>query len=241
MRAERTPSGSRARSAARPAAHTAAWSSVLTGAILHRVYRVWCRTLRYTEINRAAIETHTRNGRPVVLCLWHDELFPLIYLKRDLNIIALVSQSADGDLLAGVLERMGLETARGSSSRGGVRALLGAARRMREAKLCACVTVDGPRGPRHRAKEGAIFLARRAGAPLVPIRLFMERSHAFGSWDRFQLPLPFSRVTMVCGDGFHVEADPHDPDAAEAERRRLEERLEALRPPDAACAGEMSA
>lgn len=87
MRAERTPSGSRARSAARPAAHTAAWSSVLTGAILHRVYRVWCRTLRYTEINRAAIETHTRNGRPVVLCLWHDELFPLIYLKDRKSVV----------------------------------------------------------------------------------------------------------------------------------------------------------
>ena len=76
--------------------------------------------LRYTEINRAAIENTTDQGRPVVLSLWHDELFPLIYLKRRLNIIALVSQSDDGDLLAGVLERMGLETARGSSSRGGI-------------------------------------------------------------------------------------------------------------------------
>ena len=76
------------------------------------LYRLWCRSLRYTEINRAAIENTTDQGRPVVLSLWHDELFPLIYLKRRLNIIALVSQSDDGDLLAGVLERMGLETAR---------------------------------------------------------------------------------------------------------------------------------
>lgn len=82
------------------------------------LYRLWCRSLRYTEINRAAIENTTDLGRPVVLSLWHDELFPLIYLKRRLNIIALVSQSDDGDLLAGVLERMGLETARGSSSPG---------------------------------------------------------------------------------------------------------------------------
>ena len=74
------------------------------------LYRLWCRSLRYTEINRAAIENTTDQGRPVVLSLWHDELFPLIYLKRRLNIIALVSQSDDGDLLAGVLERMGLET-----------------------------------------------------------------------------------------------------------------------------------
>ena len=149
------------------------------------LYRLWCRSLRYTEINRAAIENTTDQGRPVVLSLWHDELFPLIYLKRRLNIIALVSQSDDGDLLAGVLERMGLETARGSSSRGGVKALLAAARRMRESGICGCVTVDGPRGPRHEVKEGAIFLAARADAPIVPIRLFMERRKVFKSWDRF--------------------------------------------------------
>ena len=66
------------------------------------LYRLWCRSLRYTEINRATIENTADQGRPVVLSLWHDELFPLIYLKRQLNIIALVSQSDDGDLLAGV-------------------------------------------------------------------------------------------------------------------------------------------
>ena len=135
------------------------------------LYRLWCRSLRYTEINRAAIENTTDQGRPVVLSLWHDELFPLIYLKRRLNIIALVSQSDDGDLLAGVLERMGLETARGSSSRGGVKALLAAARRMRESGICGCVTVDGP--PKFPCVDGPEFdghkvdfdeLRRRLGA-----------------------------------------------------------------------------
>ncbi len=198
------------------------------GPLLHHVYRFWCRSLRYKEINRESIEQHTRRGKPVVLCLWHDEFFPLIYLKKDLNIIAVVSQSGDGQLLAGLLERMGLETARGSSSRGGVRALLGAARRMREAGLCGCVTVDGPRGPRHKAKEGAIFLAKQADAPLVPIRLFMERTHVFGSWDRFQLPLPFSRVTMICADAYLVEADLQDAGGLAWECRRLEQRLNSL-------------
>ena len=196
------------------------------------LYRLWCRSLRYTEINRAAIENTTDQGRPVVLSLWHDELFPLIYLKRRLNIIALVSQSDDGDLLSGVLERMGLETARGSSSRGGVKALLAAARRMRESGICGCVTVDGPRGPRHEVKEGAIFLAARADAPIVPIRLFMERRKVFKSWDRFQLPLPFSRVSMVCADAYRVECDIRDPEAVARECRRLEEKLGALKAPE---------
>lgn len=117
------------------------------------LYRLWCRSLRYTEINRATIENTADQGRPVVLSLWHDELFPLIYLKRQLNIIALVSQSDDGDLLAGVLERMGLETARGSSSRGGVKALLAAAHRMRESGICGCVTVDGRAARAMRSKK----------------------------------------------------------------------------------------
>ena len=205
--------------------------TTLAGPLIYWTYRLWCGTLRYTEFNRAAIEEHTRQGKAVVLCLWHDELFPLIYLKKDLNIIALVSQSEDGELLAGLLERMGLETARGSSSRGGVKALLTASRRMREAELCACVTVDGPRGPRHQVKEGAIFLAERAQAPIVPIRLFMERTKIFNSWDRFQLPLPFSRVSMVCGDAYRVTCDPRDPEAMAAECRRLETILENLAPP----------
>ena len=153
------------------------------------LYRLWCRSLRYTEINRAAIENTTDQGRPVVLSLWHDELFPLIYLKRRLNIIALVSQSDDGDLLAGVLERMGLETARGSSSRGGVKALLAAARRMRESGICGCVTVDGPRGPRHEVKEGAIFLAARADAPLTLEQIEAYTAQEENPWPRFSWDL----------------------------------------------------
>lgn len=197
---------------------------------VYELYRLWCRSLRYTEINRSTIENWTNQGLPVVLCLWHDELFPLIYLKRQLNIIAVVSQSNDGDVLADVLQRMGLETARGSSSRGGVRALLSAARRMREAKLCGCVTVDGPKGPRHRVKEGAIFLAQRANAPLVPIRLFMERTWICRSWDAFQLPLPFTHVTMVCGDAYHVTADSRNSTSFESECRLLQEKLNSLHP-----------
>lgn len=202
----------------------------LAARTLYHIYRLWCASIRYTEINRQAIEKTTRLGKPVVLSLWHDELFPLIYLKRDLNIITVVSRSRDGDYLSWVLQGMGLETARGSSSRGGLGALLAAARRMREANLCACITVDGPRGPRHRVKPGAVFLACRLGAPIVPIRLFMDKAKVFRSWDRFQLPLPFSRVTMVCGEAYVPQGDGRDAESLERECRELEKRLEGLRP-----------
>ncbi len=204
----------------------------LASAVVYALYRLWCGTLRYTEINRAAIESTTNQGFPVVLCLWHDELFPLIYLKRQLRIIAVVSQSEDGELLAGVLERMGLETARGSSTRGGMKALLMAARRMRREGLCSCITVDGPRGPRHKAKEGALFLAWKSTAPIVPIRLFMDRRKLFNSWDCFQLPWPFSSVAMVCGDAYHVTNDLSDPIQLSAACQDLEMRLKRIQPPD---------
>ena len=139
-----------------------------------------------------------------------------------------MSQSEDGELLAGVLERMGLETARGSSTRGGVKALLTAARRMQEDGLSACITVDGPQGPRHQAKEGALFLSARTGAPLVPIRLFMEKRTLFGSWDRFQLPWPFSRVHMVCADDYLFTGNIHDHAQLAAGCRELERRLNNL-------------
>ena len=198
---------------------------------LYRLYRLWCASLRYTEHNRAAIEQHTEAGRPVVLCLWHDELFPLIYLKRQLRIVTVVSASRDGEFLAGVLQRMGLETARGSSSREGLRALLHTARRMLEDGVCACLTLDGPRGPRHQAKEGAVFLACKTGAPLVPIRLYMDRAWRFGSWDRFQLPWPGSRVRMICGEAYHPACELKDAEGMARESRLLGERLEALTDP----------
>ena len=196
------------------------------------VYRLWCRSLRYTEINRIAIERHTEYGKPVVICLWHDEIFPVIYLKRNLNIIAVVSQSEDGEWLACLLENMGLETARGSSSRGGVRALLGASRRMRQNGICGCVTVDGPRGPRHVVKEGAIFLAGHADAPIVPVRLFMSKCKIFGSWDRFQLPLPFSRVVVRYGDDYRFAGDIRNAEQVAAACRELEAKLNALQETD---------
>ena len=197
---------------------------------LHALVQLWCRTLRYAETNRISMEQYTQAGKPVVICLWHDEIFPLFRLKRDLRMVAMVSASRDGELLARVLRLVDVESVRGSSSRGGLRALLQAEKRMREG-LSACLTVDGPRGPRHEAKKGAIFLACKAGVPLVPIRIFMDKKWRFNSWDRFQLPKPWSHVRMVCADAYRPTCDCHDVEGIERETRLLTERLEGVRDP----------
>lgn len=194
------------------------------------LYRLWCSTLRIRETGREVVDAMEAAGKPMVFALWHDELFALMHVRRTLRIVTVVSRSRDGEYLARLLQKLKLKTARGSSSRGGVAALLQASRVMRKERYNGCITVDGPRGPRHVAKQGAIVLAFRASAHVVPVRLFLARAKVFSSWDRFQLPLPFSRVDIVFGTPYPLSAT--ELSAAELDRERLvlESRLRSLRP-----------
>jgi lysophospholipid acyltransferase (LPLAT)-like uncharacterized protein len=197
---------------------------------LYAVYQGLCASLRFREKGRQAVDALDARDERMVFCLWHDELFPIIHVKRQLDIVTLVSASRDGELLARVLEKLGLRTVRGSSTRGGSNALLGAARLMRTDNVHACLTVDGPLGPRHRAKTGAFFLARHADAYIVPIRAAFSRSVQARSWDRFRVPLPFSRVTIFFGLPWKMEAESMDEKALAAAKSRLEKELHALAP-----------
>jgi lysophospholipid acyltransferase (LPLAT)-like uncharacterized protein len=197
-------------------------------------YRLWCSTLRVTESGREAVDDLEAAGKPMMFCLWHDELFALMHVRRTLRVVTVVSQSRDGEYLAGLLQSLGLKTARGSSSRGGSGALLQAARSMRDERYNGCLTVDGPRGPRHVVKPGAMALAFRASASVVPVRIFYERAKVFRSWDRFQLPLPFSRVHIVFDTPCLLTATELTEGELERERLALENKLHAVRPPSLA-------
>lgn len=200
----------------------------LIAPLVSGLYKVWCKTLRYTEINREASLPYVRQRIPLVFALWHDELFPIPYMRNGWPIFTVVSRSRDGEYLAGVLQSVGLGTVRGSSSRGGLSALLRAARLMKEEKRHACITVDGPRGPRHEVKDGAVFLAHHVPAYIVPVRMYASSAKRFGSWDKFQLPWPFARIRMVYGDPYQVEVGDLTPEVLERERQRLKEKLENL-------------
>jgi lysophospholipid acyltransferase (LPLAT)-like uncharacterized protein len=202
------------------------------GAVLPPLFRLWSRTLRITEIGRERVEA-VAHHTPFVLCLWHGEFFPLISAKRDMKLGVIVSQSNDGEYIARVLQSCGFSTPRGSSSRGGTAALRCAANLMRQEHTSICITVDGPRGPRHKAKAGAIRLSRMTEAPIIPARAYMERCKVFHrSWDKFQLPLPFSRATLVYGEPRQLAEGELTPQRLEAECAALEHRLHTLRPPD---------
>ena len=179
----------------------------LAAALVYALYRPWHASLRLTHVNREPVDAMLSSGTPFVIALWHNECFTLIALKKQFRVMTVASRSRDGAYIAGVLEHLGFVVARGSSSRGGAGALLSCVRHMRENRLSPAITLDGPRGPRHQAKDGAIFLASQAKAPILPIRALSERCIRFKSWDRFELPLPFSRIRVVYGKPYTIERE----------------------------------
>jgi len=190
--------------------------------------KAWSRTLRFSQENVEPFLRLRSQGQGVVAPFWHDELFPLIHLHRDQGVVAVVSQSRDGEFLSQVMSRFGFKLARGSSRRGGAAALAAARREMREHGADVVFTVDGPRGPRHKVKEGAVYLAAKTGAPLVPLRVFMSRSFVFRkAWDRFQLPWPGALCRVVYGQPYHVCAK-QTPESLQAECVRLEQILNSM-------------
>lgn len=199
----------------------------LAAPVINGLYGLWHATLRLSEANREAHQNYTSR----VFAMWHGEVFTAPYLRKELRIMTVVSRSKDGEYMARLLESTGIKTVRGSSSRGGVAALLRAAKIMREESYDACITVDGPRGPYHSIKDGVFFLALHAGAPIVPFRVFYEKPKTFASWDRFQLPLPFTRAALVFGDPYIMESTELTPEALEKERALLKQKLDAFTSP----------
>jgi lysophospholipid acyltransferase (LPLAT)-like uncharacterized protein len=137
--------------------------------------------------------------------------------------VAITSGNFDGEWTARIMRRFGYLQARGSTSRGGGRALLQLIRDMAEGRATA-FTVDGPHGPAYQAQRGAVWLAKVTGNPIVPFHVEASPCWTARSWDRAQIPMPWSRVAMVIGAPLDVPADADD-EAMEAKRLDLEQRL----------------
>lgn len=179
--------------------------------VLARTWRVECIGLERFVESAAA-------GRPPIIACWHQVILPGTICWRDRGIVILASENFDGEWITRTLGRFGFTAARGSSSRGGARALIVLSRSMRAGHGVA-ITVDGPRGPARRAQPGALWLARQTGHPILPFHIAASSAWHLGSWDRGLVPKPGSRVVMVVGEPFLV---PHDTDDAGLEQRRLD-------------------
>jgi lysophospholipid acyltransferase (LPLAT)-like uncharacterized protein len=197
------------------------WSVRLGAAVI----RVLAATWRYRVENDQELHAARSAGRRVIFIPWHGELLPLIWHHRSQNIALVVSEHRDGEIIARIAETLGYATVRGSSSRGGSRALIGLMREL-EAGRDAAVTPDGPRGPAHVFAPGAAIAAQRTGALLVPIRAAASRAWRLKSWDRFLIPKPFARVTVRYGPLTPVVAS--SPREAAEQTPRLQAILEAV-------------
>lgn len=201
---------------------TVPWWHWLWVAPFALLLRLWLATLR-VRADDSAKDLEMRIGGNAVLLLWHDRLFfaPIItqrYLTEP--VCALVSASRDGGWLTAFYRLMGIRSVRGSSHRRGAEALVALARAMR-AGCHAGVTPDGPKGPRRELKPGALALARISRRPIVLLGIRYRSAWRLRSWDRFALPVPFSRVDLTL-----ETATTTDEEIADA--RRLGARLSEL-------------
>jgi lysophospholipid acyltransferase (LPLAT)-like uncharacterized protein len=140
-------------------------------------------------------------------CLWHGEMLPILWSERNLGVAILISEHPDGEIIARVARALGCRAIRGSTTRGGGRALLALVREL-EAGNAIAVTPDGPRGPREEVAPGVVAACQRAGAPLLPIRATVDRAWRLKTWDRFLVPKPFARVTITYGEPVIFAAGP---------------------------------
>lgn len=173
------------------------WLRRALGAALGLLVRAWLASLR---VRVEAPDGLDADGRAWCLALLHGQQFGLLAWPRRRPVVALVSRSRDGELLARALAIVGLAVARGSSSRGGAEGLLAIVRRLRRGGVDAAFAVDGPRGPAGVVRPGALAAARAAGALVVPIACAARPAFVFArAWDAFELPWPFARVVVALG------------------------------------------
>ncbi|MDF1578867.1 MAG: lysophospholipid acyltransferase family protein [Desulfobulbales bacterium] len=152
------------------------------------------------------LEDLKRRKQPYIAAFWHHGIFYIRELGRDLPLTAMVSASEDGEYIARLLESSGFETVRGSSNRGGIAALKSLIAAVRERGRIAAIVADGSQGPPLTAQAGAVLLAGKTGAPIVPLGWGANRYIAFRSWDRTVLPKPFSRIAVKVGEPLTVPA-----------------------------------
>ncbi|MFL5401397.1 MAG: lysophospholipid acyltransferase family protein [Gemmatimonadales bacterium] len=167
--------------------------------LVRTLARSWRINLDHEERWRALRE----GGRPLVFLLWHEALLPLLWQHRHQGIAIVVSEARDGQYLSDLAGSLGYRAVRGSSTRGGARALLGAVRELRAGRSIA-FTPDGPRGPRRELKAGVVAAAQRGGGVIVPIHAEADRAWRLHSWDRFMIPKPLARVSIIYGRPFEV-------------------------------------
>ena len=183
-------------------------------------------TLRWRVEGLQHLDAILASGRQPVMAFWHGRILPATFFFRRRGIVVITSENFDGEWIARIIERFGFGTARGSTSRGGKKAMLQLVRDMKTGRA-AGFTLDGPRGPARVAQAGAVWLASATGNPVLPFHLEASSHWSLRCWDRTQIPKPFSTIALVVGEPLEVPNETSG-ETLEQVRQELERRLSLL-------------
>ena len=201
-------------------------SAAAIAAVGQPVVASLCRTIRWTVEGLQHYDAIQASGRQPVMAFWHGRIVHATWFFRRRGIVVMISENFDGEWIGRLIEKFGYRTARGSTARGGARALV----RMRRLAVDGAPTgfaVDGPRGPARSVQPGAVWLASLTGNPLLPFHSEADRFWTARSWDGTQVPKPFARAAMVVGAPIEVPRGA-GPDLIERKRVELERSLHDL-------------
>lgn len=165
-------------------------------------------------------EALEKGGKGFIYAIWHNQQLFLLYPYRRQKVAALISQSSDGEYIARCLPKFGMIAVRGSTTRGGARALIRLLQAMRDG-YHPMLTPDGPRGPIYKVQEGILFLAKKTGCPIIPVGSALSHKIKVHSWDRMRVPLPFGKTAFYYGTPIYVKSDEDMPRAAAELERQL--------------------
>lgn len=168
-------------------------------------------TVRIRAVNIERLEKMLNSGRGGIMATWHGTTILPIYFCRHKGLWAIVSVSRDGELQARMLSARGYKIIRGSSRAHAIRALLEAVRAINDGAVMT-LTPDGPRGPVKVVQPGIVFMAERSGCDILPVGIVCSRVYRFNSWDKHEVPKPFSKAVIVFGDTVHVSECETDED-----------------------------
>lgn len=197
------------------------------GMFFYLLIRIICSTMRWEVHGGAHLDSIIASGHRAIFTFWHACIFSATWFWRKRGIVVMSSQSRDAEYTSRFIRRFGYGATRGSATRGGRQAI----REMSECLMSGidvAFTIDGPRGPAYVAKPGAVTLARHTGQAIFPFHIAVRRSIELSSWDRLQIPLPFTRAATFIAEPIYVARDASKDEIAR-KQSELQSSLDQLR------------
>lgn len=192
----------------------------LSAGIAGRFIRLLKRTVTLTVVGEENLTGVMNSGGKAIFVFWHGNMSIPLMRHIDSGVVVLVSEHGDGEIISRILNSLGCDLIRGSTTRGGARALKDLMKRLKSPGIIA-ITPDGPTGPYRTLKIGAVILAHRTNVPIIPMSAYTNKPRFLKSWDKFHVVIPFTKCVLMYGEPVHIERDLNETELEE-KRKHLE-------------------